>query len=188
MKRRMCSTSLRALEDLNDRPRRRRAWMSPFFALKYREIATIADPPASHALNQLLYDWRALAEAERFAELFDRLLHESGLTGRELFLKQSERELTNYFHVFEVLLERAVAERLALTEIIELLSDYIGARAEPPGPHGNIQRIESERIAVQVMTLHLSKGLEANVVMLRNSFSKTFSGWREPISSIPVKF
>jgi exodeoxyribonuclease V beta subunit len=52
---------LRALEDLNDRPRRRRAWMSPFFALKYREIATIADPPASHALNQLLHDWRAKA-------------------------------------------------------------------------------------------------------------------------------
>jgi exodeoxyribonuclease V beta subunit len=157
---------LRGVEDLNDRSRQRRAWMSPFFALKYREIATIDDPPASHPLNQLLYEWRALAEAERFAELFDHLLHESGLTGRELFLSQSERELTNYFHIFEVLLERAVAERLSLTEIIELLADYIGTRAAPPGPDGNIQRIESERTAVQVMTVHMSKGLEADVVML----------------------
>ena len=116
---------LRALEDLNDRSRRRRSWMTPFFALNFREIATINDPPASHPLNQLLYEWRALAEAERFAELFDRLLHESGLTDRELFLSQSERELTNYIHIFEVMLERAVAGRLSLAEIIELLDDYI---------------------------------------------------------------
>jgi exodeoxyribonuclease V beta subunit len=157
---------LRALEDLNARSRRRRAWMSPFFALKLREIATINDPPAAHPLNQMLYEWRALAEAERFAELFDRLMHESGLTDRELFLRQSERELTNYFHIFEAMLERAVAGRLSLSEIIELLGDYIRARAQPPGPNGNIQRIESESAAVQVMTVHMSKGLEADVVML----------------------
>ena len=157
---------LRALEEPNDRSRRRRAWMSPFFALKYREIATIGDPPANHPLNQLLYEWRTLAEAERFAELFDRLLHQSGFTDREIFLKQGERELTNYVHIFELLLERAVADRLSLTEIIELLADYIGERAQPSGQDGNVQRIESERVAVQVMTVHMSKGLEADVVML----------------------
>ncbi len=164
---------LRALEDLHDRSRRRRAWMSPFFALKYREIATIDDLPAADPLNQLLYEWRTLAEAERFAELFDRLLHESGLTGRELFLNQSERELTNYLHIFEVLLERAVAERLSLTEMVELLKDYIEGHAKPAGPNGNIQRIESDRAAVQVMTVHMSKGLEADIVIL---FGGVFRG------------
>src|SRR6266853_1270072 len=58
--------ALRAIENLNDHSRLRRAWMSPFFALKYREVATISDPPPSHPLNQLLYEWRALADAERF--------------------------------------------------------------------------------------------------------------------------
>lgn len=163
---------LRALEDLNDRSRRRRAWMSPFFALKFREIATIADPPAAHPLNQLLYEWRSLAEAERFAELFDRLLHQSGLIERELFLKQGERELTNYVHIFELLLERAVAQRLSLSELIELLDDYIHLRALPPGQDGNLQRIESERMAVQVMTVHMSKGLEADVVMLYGGLNR----------------
>ena len=157
---------LRAIQDVNDRSHRRRAWMSPFFALKYREVATIADPPPSHPLNQLLYEWRALAGADRFAELFNRLLHESGLADRELFLHHSERELTNYSHIFEVLLERAVAGRLSLTEIVELLDDYIREHTEPPGPNGNLQRLESERDAVQVMTVHMSKGLEADVVML----------------------
>jgi len=157
---------LRSLQDVNDRSHRRRAWMSPFFALKYREVATVDHPPPSHPLNQLLDEWRALAEAERFAELFNRLMHQSGLADRELFLRHSERELTNYSHIFEVLLERAVAGRLSLTEIIELLHDYIRKHAESPGPNGNLQRLESEREAVQVMTIHMSKGLEADVVML----------------------
>ncbi len=157
---------LRALRDVNDRSSRRRAWMSPFFALKYREVATIDDPPPAHPLNQLLDEWRALAEADRFADLFNRLLHQSGLADRELFLHRAERELTNYSHIFEVLLERAVAGRLALTEIIELLDGYINRHAEPPAPNGNIQRLESERDAVQVMTVHMSKGLEADVVLL----------------------
>jgi exodeoxyribonuclease V beta subunit len=158
---------LRAIEDPTDRSHRRRAWMSPFFALKYREIATIDDPPPSHLLNEQLYEWQVLAEEERFAELFDRILHKSGLANRELLLHRSERELTNYAHILEVLLERAVRGRLSLTEITELLDDYINEHAEPPGaPDGNVQRLESERDAVQVMTIHMSKGLEADVVML----------------------
>jgi len=164
---------LRGLQDLNDRSHRRRAWMSPFFALKYRDVATIDDPPPSHPLNQLLDEWRILAEGDHFAELFNRLMHQSGLADRELFLRRSERELTNYSHIFEVLLERAVAGRLSLTEIIELLSAYISERGEPPAPNGNIQRLESERDAVQVMTVHMSKGLEADVVML---FGGTHAG------------
>ncbi|HEY1851317.1 MAG TPA: UvrD-helicase domain-containing protein [Candidatus Binataceae bacterium] len=173
---------LRAVDDINDRSHRRRAWMSPFFAVKYRDAATIADPPPSHPLNERLYEWHSLAEAERFAELFNRMLHESGLAGRELFLDHDERELTNYSHIFEVLLERAVAGRLSLTEIVELLDDYCNERAEPPNwPDGNIQRLESERDAVQVMTIHMSKGLEADVVML---FGGTHGGHQ--VSAVEV--
>jgi exodeoxyribonuclease V beta subunit len=158
---------LRAIGDISDRSYRRRAWMSPFFALKYRDVATVADPPPSHPLNERLYEWHTLAVAERFAELFDRMRHASGLAGRELFLERDERKLTNYSHIFEILLERAVAGRLSLTEIVDLLDDYCSGRAEPPNwPDGNIQRLESERDAVQVMTIHMSKGLEADVVML----------------------
>jgi exodeoxyribonuclease V beta subunit len=173
---------LRAIEDLNDRSHLRRAWMSPFFALKYREVATIDDPPPSHPLNQLLFQSRALADGEHFAELFNRLMHESGLAARELFLDRSERELTNYSHIFEILLERAVAGRLSFSEIVELLADYINRHAEPPGgPNGNLQRLESERDAVQIMTVHMSKGLEADVVFL---FGGTNANHQRPPVSI----
>src|SRR5208282_438402 len=117
-------------------------------------------------LNERLFEWKALADQERFVELFDRLLHESGLVDRELLLSSSERELTNYLHVLEILLEEALRERLSLRELIARLESYVAGRALPPGADSNVQRIESERRAVQVMTVHMSKGLEADVVFL----------------------
>lgn len=168
---------LRALEDLTDRSRRRQAWLSPFFAMEYRDLAAAADPPPEDPRMRLLDEWRALAEDERFAELFDHMLYGSGLADRELFLRRGDRALANYLQIFELLLERAVAERLALTEIIERLEGYIGGRDQPPGPDGNIHRIESERAAVQVMTMHMSKGLEADVVLL---FGGLYAGGQRP--------
>ncbi len=157
---------LKAIDEPQDRSRRLRAWASRFFAVRYRDLATLGDVPDLHPLNERLYEWRALAETERFAELFDSLIHESGLAERELFLSCGERELTNFLHIFEVLVERAIAGRLSLANLIELLESYIAGRDKPAGADGNIQRLESEREAVQVMTVHMSKGLEADVVVL----------------------
>ncbi len=157
---------LRAVEDPGDRSRRLKAWVTPFFAVPFRELAAIGDLAPDDPLIRRLYDWSALAERERFAELFPSLLHECGLVERELFLSDSERELTNYLHIFEVLLECARSRRLSFAEIAAMLEDYIAGKADPPGAEGNVQRLESERKAVQVMTVHMSKGLEADVVVL----------------------
>lgn len=117
-------------------------------------------------LWERLREWNALAQAECFAELFDRMLHQSGLAFRELFASDSLRELTNYLHVFEILLEDAHGGGLSLAELIELLDDYVRERAVPAREDPGVQRLESERKAVQVMTVHKSKGLEADVIFL----------------------
>ena len=44
------------------------------------------------------------ARAQRFEELFTDVVQSSGIIKRELFFKETERELTNYLHLFEVLL------------------------------------------------------------------------------------
>ncbi len=169
---------LRAIEDPGDRSRKLKGWATPFFAIPFRELTALGELTASddlaadHPLLQRLYDWNALAERERFAELFSSLLHDSGLVERELFLSDSERELTNYLHIFEVLLESARSRRLSLGEIVAMLEDYIAEKAQPAGADGNVQRLESEREAVQVMTVHSSKGLEADVVFLFGGFRK----------------
>ncbi len=113
-----------------------------------------------------MYEWKALADQEQFEILFDQLVHRSGLVSRELFLSNSERELTNYLHIFEILLERILRERLSLGEAISQLESFIAETALPAGIDSNIQRIESERSAVQIMSVHMSKGLQADVVFL----------------------
>ncbi len=157
---------LRAVAEPHIRSHRLKAWVSPFFGVPLRDLALIHDVPPTDPLNERLYEWKGVAERGQFAELFDRLLHNSGLAPRELFLGGSERQLTNYLHIFEILLAQALARRLALAEVIASLEDYIFERALPEAEDPNIQRLESERDAVSVITVHMSKGLEADVVAL----------------------
>ena len=65
--------------------------------------------------------------------LFDQLVHRSGLVSRELFLSNSERELTNYLHIFEILLEQRLKEGLSLSEIISRLESSSRRPRFPPG-------------------------------------------------------
>jgi exodeoxyribonuclease V beta subunit len=163
---------LRAVAEPHIRSYRLKAWLSPFFNIPMRELALIDEVVPAHPLSERLYQWKGVAERGQLAELFDRLLYDSGLTARELLLTGSERQLTNYQHIFELLLAAAIARRLALPEIIALLEDYIFERASPGVEDANIQRLENERDAVSVITVHMSKGLEADVVALFGGFGR----------------
>ena len=50
------------------------------------------------------------------------------------------------------------------------LSAYIREDILPEGQDGNVQRLESEKDAVQIMTIHKAKGLEAAVVFVFGGF------------------
>jgi exodeoxyribonuclease V beta subunit len=171
--------ALKAAQEPNVRSRRLKAWITPFFAVPIADLPRLADPPPGHELVERLYEWKSLADKEQFAQLFDEMLHRSGLVDRELLLNDSERDLTDYLHIFEILLEKAVAQKLALGELIELLENYIAKRALPGDEDSDVKRLESESQAVQIMTVHRSKGLEADVVFLFGGTSSSSN--RDPI-------
>ena len=161
---------LRGIDEPGRRSNRLKAWASPFFAVEYADLVRLDDERNSQPMLERLFEWRALAEAGRFADLFDALLHQSGLVERELLLSDSRRELTNYEHIFEILTEQGSRHGISLAEIIELLDAYITGRASPAGDDPDVQRLEDDRDAVQIMTIHKSKGLEADVVALYGGF------------------
>lgn len=155
---------LAAVLDPHARSARMRALATPFFAIDWAGLRDYADLPGGHPLLERIYGWAQLGLHERFATLFHRLMHESGLVERALFLDDTERELCNYQHIFEVLLEHVARRKLSLSECIELLDRFIDSTEMPEGGQSNVQRLPNERDAVQIMTIHKSKGLEAPVV------------------------
>ncbi len=162
---------LAAIERPRDRARRLSAWMTPFFGLALADVDRARDLPDAHPLVERLYEWKQLAELRDFDRLFESLLRESGVVRREIFFGSGERSITNYMHLFEALLERARASHKTLADLV---GDLAGLRAKTRLPldlEGNVQRLESETAAVQIMTIHKAKGLEAPVVFMAGGLS-----------------
>ena len=87
-----------------------------------------------------------------------------------MFLPDSERSLTNYLHLLEMLQEEATRTRATIRELAQTLGAYIHGTRRPPGEGRDIQRLETDADAVQIMTIHHAKGLEAPVVFLYGGF------------------
>lgn len=159
-------TLLKAIDDPHDRSKRLKAWETPFFGLKMESLANCREVRESDPLYKALIDWNQLARQQRFEALFTDVLQRSGLVRREIFAAAGERELTNYLHLMEVLLEEAHLGRLDFTELVIRAKAFIEQRRKPIGEDGNVKRLESDRDAVQLLTMHKSKGLEAPIVFL----------------------
>ena len=166
---------LRALADPGDRSARFRAFITPFFGLTLLDLAACDDLPADHPLLQRLDGWRALGEAGRVDQLFASILDDSGVVSRELFDqgvkgRASERALANYLHLFELLQREAAHSPCTLRELAQRLGGYVANTRKPADRDGNrnsdVQRLETDADAVQIMTIHHSKGLEASAVFL----------------------
>ncbi len=171
---------LRAIEDPDERVRRLDAWLTPFFAVPLERLDECRDLPPDHPLIALLGRWHALAEAQEWTALFRAVLEESGAMRRELFAGASERRLTDYQHILEVLLDETHRGQRSLPQLVNRLSAFIEGRESPLGESGNVHRLESERKAVQILTMHKSKGLEAEVVFLAGGLSEPGGDRLEP--------
>jgi exodeoxyribonuclease V beta subunit len=172
-------TVLRAVADRHDRSLATQALLGPFFGVPLGELAAAHAIDSGHPLARRLSRWAALADEGRVAALFSAMLDGagpdgSGLSRRELYLHQGERALVNYRHLFELLLELATRRRLHVSELALALSARIDrAEDERAGSSDeDVQKLESERDAVQILTMHKSKGLEAEVVFVFGGLGK----------------
>lgn len=165
---------LQAIAQPKLRAARRAAYRTPFFAIPIRELADFDDSDAGERAQALLYEWREIAQKHAFTRLFRKIADDSGILLREILLGRGERALTNYQHILETLGEEASKGYKSLDDLIGWLARKIeGSDGEDDQ---DLQRLETDRPAVQVMTMHKSKGLEAEVVFIYGGFSSRNSG------------
>ena len=157
---------LRAVDAPRDRSRQAPAFLSRFFGCTLEDLAGLPELPEDHPASVRLLEWNALARQHRYPELVTALLEGSGLTRRLLLCEEGLRALVNFRHVGELLLEAATRETVRLEDLVRRLEGWRSGTEAPPSEEGDLQRLEGEEEAVQILTLHAAKGLQAPIVAI----------------------
>jgi len=155
-------TLLEALEQPRA-ARVRAAALTPFVG---RTVAELCGPDAEALLDEVgatLRSWAAVLHERGVAALLEAITTDTGLPGRLLGVADGERLLTDLRHIAQTLHAAAVSEHLGPGALVEWLRHRIADAAQDVVVERS-RRLESDADAVQIITIHRSKGLEFPIV------------------------
>jgi exodeoxyribonuclease V beta subunit len=152
---------LQALEQPHRAVRVRTAALGRFVGWSATRLAEAGDD-AMDVLGPQLRRWADVLASRGVPALLE-LITEQGLPGRLLSHPDGERQLTDLRHLAQVLHAAAVADELGVAALVEWLQRRIADAGGDPTEERS-RRLESDADAVQVVTVHRSKGLEFPVV------------------------
>jgi exodeoxyribonuclease V beta subunit len=177
---------LRLLEAI-DRPaaaaRARIAALTPFIGWSAARIA-MAGEDEWEEVHRRLHRWSRILREHGVAELTEAIMIDEDLAARVLGTVDGERRLTDLRHLAQLLHRTAAAERLGVTALRGWLSQQIAVAEREEGEEERTRRLESDAQAVQILTIHRSKGLEFPIVYCPFLWSP---GWM-PSDPEPVFF
>ncbi|WP_328398267.1 UvrD-helicase domain-containing protein [Nocardia sp. NBC_00416] len=155
---------LRALEQPHRADRVRLAALTPLFGYSAADIDTGAADLVGRVSAELRDAARLFARTG-FAAVFDRIATGTRLAPRLVAVEHGERRLTDIRHIAQLLDEVSATEGLGLTALTRWLADRVREPASGSVP-GRGRRLDRDIAAVQIATVHASKGLEFPVVYL----------------------
>jgi exodeoxyribonuclease V beta subunit len=154
---------LEALERPTSSPRARAVALTPFLGWSAAAVAG-AEEDAWEAVHRRLHDWARVLRVRGVASLIETITLAEGLPKRVLAAADGERRLTDLRHVGQLLHAEATAEQLGATALVGWLRRRIAEAGQDTGDEDRSRRLESDAEAVQVLTVHRSKGLEFPIV------------------------
>jgi exodeoxyribonuclease V beta subunit len=154
---------LEALERPESLPRARAVALTAFVGWSTETIAGAPDERWGE-LQQTLHGWAGVLRRAGVATVMEAITQAEALPERLLSMMGGERELTDLRHVAELLHGAAVDGRLGITALAGWLRRRMAADERDAGAEDRARRLESDAAAVQVLTVHRSKGLEFGVV------------------------
>jgi exodeoxyribonuclease V beta subunit len=154
---------LEAIERPASSPRARAAALTPFLGWTAEQVAC-ADEVAWEQVHRRLHQWARVLRDQGVAALTQTITLAEGLPARVLTAADGERRLTDLRHVGQLLHAAAVSEQMGTTALTAWLRQRIAVAEQENSDEERSRRLESDAEAVQVLTIHRSKGLEFPIV------------------------
>jgi exodeoxyribonuclease V beta subunit len=169
------SLVLHAIDEPANMTNFHKALLTPFFNFAPEDLYLTEELCPGHPVKRLLFQWHEWAFSRKWNILFQSLMEDSGLIFRESIKPAWERKHTNYCQILEHLQERVYHQNLDFRGLIALLDGYRKGTLAV-GEDADLHQIETEDRKVQIMTMHVAKGLEFPVVFV-------FGGLTQPSNS-----
>lgn len=154
---------LRALERPSSLTRVRAAALGVLIGWNARRVAE-ADDAAWTQLSDQLHDWARVLSDRGMASLVTTLTRATGLPERILARRDGDRLLTDLRHIGQLLHAQHRSEGAGITALTTWLAQRIVGARDDARSDERSRRLESDAEAVQVLTVHRSKGLEFPIV------------------------
>ncbi len=155
---------LEALERPSSAARARSVALTAFLGWSPGRAAQ-ADDRAWQEMHEGLQRWSGVLRERSVAALYRAIVSEQRLPQRLLGFEGGERMLTDLEHIGELLHAASVADELGATALPGWLRTRIDQADDDIEPDERARRLDSDAEAVQVITVHRSKGLEFPIVL-----------------------
>ncbi len=162
----------------------KRVLLSPLFAFSLKEIHNMESLGELELISEKLMAWSNKMQHSGLISIWREVEDYSpkgNLQTRLLESVNGERAYTNYKHLIENLNVMQKNERLNVQTLYQRLHRLIETTEDD---EENSVRLDKDSKAVQIMTIHASKGLEFSIVF----FAGGFSGNRERSSDYGTKY
>ena len=156
---------LEALERPTSIARAHSAALTGFLGWSPEQVA-LADESEWEQVHERLHDWAKVLRANGVASLLQTITRVEGVAARVLATADGERRLTDLRHIGQLLHAAASTEQLGTTALTGWLRRRIVESERDTADEDRSRRLESDAEAVQVLTVHRSKGLEFPIVYL----------------------
>ncbi|MCJ7772204.1 MAG: UvrD-helicase domain-containing protein, partial [Desulfobacterales bacterium] len=107
-------------------------------------------------------NYKRMWDERGFSHMFNHFLTNEAVKKRLLSYPDGERRVTNILHLTEILQEESVSNKRMMASLLKWLSEQRNPKI--PRKDENQLHLESDKRAVNIVTMHKSKGLEYPVV------------------------
>ena len=139
------------------------ASLTVFLGWTAEQVATAGDADWED-VHARLHRWAGVLRHSGVASMLETITLAERLPGRILAVLDGERRLTDLRHIGQLLHAEAASEQLGVTALTAWLRQRMAGTGTGSEAEDRARRLESDAEAVQVLTIHRSKGLEFPIV------------------------